>query len=111
MNKYLRAAGKAGISSQCLALLFAASALVACTTQEAKTGTGGSGGTTGGGLGGMTGGGMGGAAGSYAVSDGVLCPLPAAPLLNDFTYVPPDGGVADAAAATQYNHFGDSTTL
>jgi hypothetical protein len=96
-----------------LALLVAACALVAvaCTTQEAKTGTGGSGGTASG-LGGMTGGGTGGAGGgSYAVNDGVLCPLPAQPLITDFTYVAPDGGVADAAVATQYNHFGDTTTL
>src|SRR5947209_3580432 len=98
MNEHLRVARKAGISSQRLALLFAACALVACTTQEAKTDAG-SGGTTGGSLGGSNGGGVGGGTGSYAVSDGVLCPVPAQPLITDFTYVPPDGGATDAAVA------------
>jgi hypothetical protein len=105
-----------GISSQSLALLFAVCGLGACTTQAVKSdaGAGGSGGGTTH-LGGMTGS-TGGSGGMYAVSDGVLCPLPAHPLITDFSPVVPDGGVADAgvtdaAAATQYIHFGDSTTL
>jgi hypothetical protein len=109
-----------GISSQSSgflwALLFAVCGLGACTTQAVSTGTGGKGGTTGGTLGGMTGSSTGGSGGLYATSDGVLCPLPAQPLITDFTVVVPDGGVADAAAtdaavSTQYNHFGDATTL
>jgi alpha-L-fucosidase len=28
-------------------------------------------------------------------NDGTLCPLPATPLITDFTYAPPDGGTAD----------------
>lgn len=100
----------ARISTQSLALLFAVCGLGACTTQAVSTGTGGKGGTTAGTQGGMTGS-LGGSGGMYATSDGVLCPLPATPLITDFTFVPPDGGVADAAAATQYNHFGDGTTL
>src|ERR1041384_5936126 len=93
MNTYLRVARTIGTSSRGLALLVAACALVACTTQEAKTDAGAGGKTTVN-QGGMTGGGLGGAGGSYAVSDGVLCPLPAQPLITDFAYVPPDGGGA-----------------
>jgi hypothetical protein len=75
--------------------------LAACTTQEANpAGTGGSGGQTSspggsGGSGGTTGG---------TALNGTPCPVPAEPLLTDFTY-------ATGATSTTEVHFGDATTL
>ncbi len=40
-------------------------------------------------------------------NDGVACPRPAQALITDFTYTPVDGGTT----ATDFVHFGDSTTL
>ena len=63
-------------------------------TGGAATGTGGSTAGTGGSVG-------------SAETDGIMCPLPTAPLITNFTYVVGDAG----ATATDTVHFGDSTTL
>ena len=92
------------ISRSLLVMLCIGGALVACTTQEATPGgTGGKGAATG--TGGSTAG-TGGSVGS-AETDGIMCPLPTAPLITNFTYVVGDAG----ATATDTVHFGDSTTL
>lgn len=97
MNTNLRT----GILS--LAVLLVGGGLVACTSQAVTPGgTGGSGVATGG-SGGTGTTGTGGSAGGYVTSDGVLCPLPAKPLITDFTYVA-DGGMMDQV------HFGDDST-
>jgi hypothetical protein len=91
-----------------LAIFVVGCALIACTTQEAKSdagggkgGTTGSGGTTG--AGGSAGGG-GTGAGGLAVSNGTTClPVPSSGLITDYTYVA-DGGTSDQV------RFGDSTT-
>jgi hypothetical protein len=85
--------------------------LVACTTQEAKTdASSGTGGKIGTGTGGSSGGGLGGSGGSYAVNDGVLCPLPTQALISDFGYMTGDGGT-DALVATDTVHFGAGTAF
>jgi hypothetical protein len=98
MNMILR---MGTISRGLVAVLCIGGALGACTTQEAKSGTGGHGGTTGG-TGGTTGSG-GGSTGS-AATDGVACLPPVNALITDFTYVANDAGVMDQV------HFGDDTT-
>jgi hypothetical protein len=74
-----------------LATFLAGCGLVACTTQEAKTGTGGAGGGSLSGVGGSATGAGGGSA--YATSEGVACPAPAQ-MITDFTY-DPDSGATD----------------
>jgi hypothetical protein len=46
-------------------------------------------------------------AGPITGNDGTLCPLPAAPLITDFTYAPLDGGTTDATGV----HFGSYGSL
>ena len=66
--------------------------LIACTSQESnKGGTGGSGAAGSGGAGGRP------------ATDGTLCPLPATPLITDFTYT--------AGQDPNSVNFGNSTTL
>lgn len=91
-----------------MAILF--SGLGACTTQEAT----GGGGTGGGGVlagtgGATTPGGNGGAtAGTTGSSgtDGEMCPLPASPLITDFTYVPALDGSATTTTEVRWGSYG-----
>lgn len=101
MNKNLRVGT--------LAIFAAACGLAACTTQEAKS-DGGSGGRTGTGVGGSAVG-MGGSAGSFAVNEGTLCPLPTTALISNFTYTPPDGGVTDGPAVVATMPWGTGPSL
>jgi len=89
------------ISPSVLTIALCACAGIACTTTEAKSDAGGTGGKVGAGVGGNIGGGIGGSTGNtaacgtgpFAPNPGTLC-YPPTQMITDFAYAPdPDGGV------------------
>jgi hypothetical protein len=99
-----------GNISGSLAAMLCVCGLVACTTQEASPGTGGSG-AGGSAAGGATtpagsGGASGGTTGASSGSDGTLCPAPQQ-IITDFTYLLSDAGTA----STTEVRFGGSGAL